>query len=80
MTIRNDMKITLDLDECVGCGNCTTACPLGLTEVRRGRVHIKEGCDFCGKCMAACGYYVIKIEENGNHEEGKRTGVLWESR
>jgi Fe-S-cluster-containing hydrogenase component 2 len=56
------MTISLDLEECVGCGNCTSACPLGLVEVRRGKVLIKDGCNFCGACAAACGYYVIKIE------------------
>jgi Fe-S-cluster-containing hydrogenase component 2 len=68
----------LDLEECIGCGNCTTACPLGLTEVRRGKIHVKEGCDLCGRCVAACGYYVIKI--TGNDEENKLSGALWESR
>jgi Fe-S-cluster-containing hydrogenase component 2 len=71
------MEITLDLDECVGCGNCTTACPLGLVEVSRGKVSIKEGCNLCGDCAAACGYYVIKIE---NDREVNKTGAIWESR
>src|SRR4030042_754581 len=49
-------------DECVGCGNCTTACPFGLIEIVRGKAVIKEGCTLCGACVAACGYYAITIE------------------
>jgi len=56
------MRITLDLEKCVGCGNSTTACPLGLTKVHRGKIHIDEGCTACGDYVAACGYYVIKLE------------------
>ena len=54
--------ITLDLDKCVGCGNCTTVCPLGLVRIVRGKVHIDEGCDLCGLCQPACGYYAIEID------------------
>ena len=56
-------RIRLLLEECVGCGNCTTSCPLDLTEIVRGKVHIKEGCTLCGACVAACGYYAIRLEE-----------------
>lgn len=65
------MVMKLNLDECVGCGNCTTACPLGLVEVRRGKVNIKAGCDFCGACAAACGYYVIKMNQRRPAKKGE---------
>ncbi len=48
-------------DECVGCGNCTTACPFGLIEIVKGKAVIKEGCTLCGACVEACGYYAITI-------------------
>jgi len=53
--------VNLDLDKCIGCGNCTTACPPGLVRIVRGKVHIDEGCNLCGLCQPACGYYAIKI-------------------
>ena len=56
------MGIKINLDECVGCGNCTPVCPFGLVEIVRGKVHIKEGCTLCGACRDACGYYAISIE------------------
>jgi ferredoxin len=55
-------RMILDLEKCVGCGNCTTHCPLNLTEVCRGKLNIKDGCTMCGECVSSCGYYVIKIE------------------
>jgi ferredoxin len=57
------MAINIDLEKCTGCGNYTTACPFGLTEVRRGKIRIKDGCNLCEACVAASGYYIINIEE-----------------
>jgi ferredoxin len=56
-------RLRLLLDECIGCGNCTSHCPRRLATVKRGRVFIREGCDACGQCVAACGYYAIRLED-----------------
>jgi len=57
------MGLKINLDECVGCGNCTSVCPYDLVEIVRGKVKInEEGCTFCGACVDACGYYAITIE------------------
>ena len=56
-------QIRLLLDECIGCGNCTTHCPLHLTTVKRGKIFIRKGCTACGECVAACGYYAIRLED-----------------
>jgi electron transfer flavoprotein alpha subunit len=56
------MGINVNLDECVGCGNCVPACPFGLIEIVKGKAIIKEGCTLCGACVDACGYYAITIE------------------
>jgi electron transfer flavoprotein alpha subunit len=56
------MGIEVNLEECVGCGNCTPACPFGLIEIVRGKARIKDGCTLCGACVDACGYYAITIE------------------
>jgi electron transfer flavoprotein alpha subunit len=57
-----DTGIKVDLVECIGCGNCTSACPFGLIEIVRGKAKIKEGCTLCGACVDSCGYYAISIE------------------
>jgi electron transfer flavoprotein alpha subunit len=56
------MGINVNLEECVGCGNCIPACPFGLIEIVKGKAIIKEGCTLCGACVDACGYYAITIE------------------
>jgi electron transfer flavoprotein alpha subunit len=56
------MGIEVNLEECVGCGNCTSACPFDLIEMVRGKAKIKDGCTLCGACVDACGYYAITIE------------------
>jgi electron transfer flavoprotein alpha subunit len=56
------MGIEVNLEECVGCGNCVPACPFGLIEIVRGKAQIKDGCTLCGACVDACGYYAITIE------------------
>ncbi|MFC1965308.1 FAD-binding protein, partial [Chloroflexota bacterium] len=56
------MGIQIDLDKCVGCGNCVPVCPFGLLEIADDQVQLKEGCTLCGACQEACSYEVIRIE------------------
>jgi electron transfer flavoprotein alpha subunit len=56
------MGITIDLEKCVGCGNCVPACPFGLLEIVDDKVQLKEGCTLCGACRDACSYDAISIE------------------
>jgi electron transfer flavoprotein alpha subunit len=57
------MGIKVNLEECVGCGNCTSVCPFDLIEIVDGKVKInEEGCTLCGACVDACDYDAITIE------------------
>ena len=56
------MGIRIDLDKCVGCGNCVPVCPFGLLELIEEKIQIKEGCTFCSACQEACDYDAILIE------------------
>ena len=56
------MGIQIDLDKCVGCGECLSSCPFGLLEIIAEKVYLKEGCTFCGACQEACDYQAILIE------------------
>jgi electron transfer flavoprotein alpha subunit len=56
------MGIKIDLDKCVGCGNCVPVCPFGLLDIVDDKVQLKEGCTLCGACQDACSYEAISIE------------------
>ena len=56
------MGIQIDLDKCVGCGDCVPTCPFGLLEIIDDKVQLKEGCTLCGACQEACAYEAILIE------------------
>jgi electron transfer flavoprotein alpha subunit len=57
-----DSLIKVNLEECTGCGNCTSVCPFGLIEIVDGKAVIKEGCTLCGACVDACDFGAITIE------------------
>jgi len=52
----------IDLDKCIGCGDCIAYCPFNLIEIIDEKVHIKDGCTYCGACQDACDYNAILIE------------------
>ena len=56
------MGIQIDLDKCVGCGDCVPVCPFGLLKVIDDKVQLEEGCTLCGACQEACAYEAILIE------------------
>jgi len=56
------MGIQIDLDKCVGCGDCVPSCPLGLLEIVNEKVQVSDGCTLCGACQEACDYDAIVIE------------------
>ena len=51
--------IEIETDQCVGCGKCSTACPMGL-DVRKLVSEDKDGalktteCIQCGACVDDC--------------------------
>ena len=56
------MGIQIDLDKCVGCGDCVPVCPFGLLEIVDDKVQLEEGCTLCGACQEACPVEAILIE------------------
>ncbi len=47
--------ITINEDECQGCGVCVESCPRGAIALVDGYAHLdRNQCNDCGECVAAC--------------------------
>jgi len=62
------MTHTFHLENCDGCGFCADNCPLGVLEVKGGKVAVadKDMCADCSICIEVC--------PNGVIEKGPSTG------
>jgi electron transfer flavoprotein alpha subunit len=56
------MGIWVDLDKCIGCGNCVPLCPFGLLEITGEKVQLSDGCNLCGACQEGCDCDAIVIK------------------
>ena len=57
------MGIQIDLDKCIGCGDCVPVCPFDVLEIVNEKVQVKDGCNLCGACQEVCNYSAIFIED-----------------
>ena len=63
------MKVIIDEDLCVGCGNCEEVCPAVFhlnEEIGKAEVIDADACDFVGCCEAAeenCPEDAITVKE-----------------
>jgi ferredoxin len=64
-------------DECVGCGECVTVCPVENVSVIGGKALIGERCLGCGSCARACsrGFIKVAIEPGAQVQEELRRRV-----
>ena len=58
-------KITINHDDCIGCGACTSDCPLNVFELIDGKSHATRVDDCCSTlaCTAVCPVNCITVEE-----------------
>ena len=58
-------RITVNGDQCMSCGNCSTYCEMGI-DVRsyamQGKDIVRASCVGCGICMSVCPRGVLKLE------------------
>lgn len=65
-------RITVNGDQCMSCGNCSTYCEMGI-DVRgyaqRGENIVRASCVGCGVCAAVCPRGVLKLENGWTHSD-----------
>jgi electron transport complex protein RnfB len=61
---RSEFVNTVDLDKCVGSGECVEKCPYGALELVSSKARVKEHrCVGCGLCAAVCPAVALSLKE-----------------
>jgi ferredoxin len=71
------VKVRIQPDMCISCGNCLEVCPFGLPHMDdEGKYYIRnaEKCIECGACKKNCPTFAIAMQEQ------KGCGCLWDAR
>jgi NAD-dependent dihydropyrimidine dehydrogenase PreA subunit len=58
--------VTVDVDKCVGDGECVDVCPVEVYELQGGKAVVvnEEECLGCESCIEVCDQGAITVEEN----------------
>lgn len=61
--LKDVTTLSLDVDACVGCGNCTVVCPHSVFRLDGKKVAIadRDACIECGACAANCPVSAIQV-------------------
>jgi NAD-dependent dihydropyrimidine dehydrogenase PreA subunit len=57
------MAVKIDEPSCIGCGACTSVCPLDLIELQNNvaTLNDEDACIECGACVDTCPLGVITL-------------------
>ncbi|RLG88618.1 MAG: ferredoxin [Thermoprotei archaeon] len=58
-----EIKIIIDEDKCIGCGQCVVSCQNNVYEIinEKSKVIRPENCTYCRACIIRCPTSAIKI-------------------
>lgn len=64
ITLRqNSLKVTVNKDKCIACGNCAYHCPYGAATLISGTADIDEAsCHGCGLCVSLCPAFALELD------------------
>ncbi len=66
--------LTVDLDKCIGCGECEDACSFGAIEVKDEKAVVDhDTCTMCGTCVDACPEGALELEKDETAPSGVDT-------
>jgi len=73
---RNSLKVIVDSDKCITCGNCVFFCPYHAPKLESGAVSIDlDLCRGCGLCVALCPAFALELE---NWERARISALISE--
>ncbi len=64
-----DVEPKVDIEECIGCGECEIWCPEGAIEVEQYAEIDYEKCIGCGECRIVCPEGAIDVEDSSSNRE-----------
>ena len=73
--LKNVVSLSLDIENCTGCGRCTEVCPHGVFDVSNGKAEViqRDLCMECGACALNCPAKTLKV----NAGVGCAAAVIW---
>lgn len=84
---KSRFRITVNGDQCISCGNCSTYCEMGIdvkAYAQKGQNIVRSSCVGCGICSAVCPRGVLKLENGPEAGRIKETldlvGTLQEAK